>query len=317
MKVSHDFLLKNRLIVMSLARDLLVTELDERVRTVDSYIEQFDVSRGTVQKAMQFLVEQECVTTDFHGHLGSFLKEKNDKKLWEYSGYGTLSGSMALPLNRLQAGLATGVSDSMKAESISFNCVFVQGSRTRITGLRNGKYDFVVASKLTEQLVLEEFQDVQKVMDLTDCSYCGRYLLLFSDPSKSRVEDGMSVAVDPTSIDQQYITGLICEGKRNIRFDESTYLETIDNVVNGNSDVTVSRLDAVMSLSEDYWRARVQELTLDKHSPDEIDLFGSAVILAATDNYGIASLLRKVILPHVVAHSQKQVAARVRRPGYY
>jgi invasion protein IalB len=302
---------------MRLARDILVTELDERMETVDNYVKQFNVSRGTVQKAMEFLVEQRCVATYFRGHLGSFLIAKDNEKLWEYSGFGTLSGAMGLPLGSIVAGLATGVCDCMKAENIAFNCVFVQGSQIRVNGLRQGKYDFIVASKLTEQVVSKEYNDVEKVLELTNCAYGARYVLMFADPMKSSVEDGMSVAVDPASIDQMYLTKLVCEGKKGIRFDESTYLDTHYRVRNGQSDLTVSRTDTVMTYEKEFREAHVKELTLQNYSRNEIDSFGTAVVLSKNDNYGMADLLRKILRPNVMAHSQKQVISKLRSPGYY
>lgn len=144
MKISNDFFLKNRLAVMKLSRDLLSAQLDERLKTVDYYEEALSVSRGTVQKAMQFLIEQHCIETQFRGHLGTYLLMKDDEKLWEFSGFGVLSGSMPLPLNTLSAGLATGICDCMRISNTPFNFVFAQGSRTRMKGLQLGKYDLLL-----------------------------------------------------------------------------------------------------------------------------------------------------------------------------
>ena len=85
MKISEDFFLKHRLAVMRLSRDLLSAKLDEQLKTVDYYEEALSVSRGTVQKAMQFLIEQRCIETQFRGHLGTYLLMKDEKKLWEFS----------------------------------------------------------------------------------------------------------------------------------------------------------------------------------------------------------------------------------------
>jgi hypothetical protein len=318
MQMSQDFFLKNRLVVMYLARDLLATNLDERVQTVDEYVQQMKVSRGTVQRAMQFLVEQRCVVTHFRGHLGSYLIEKDNDKLWEYSGFGTLAGAMSLPLSRLLEGLATGICDCMKAKNISFNCVFAQGSGTRVNNLLQGKYDFIIASKLTERLVLKEHPDLQSVLELNGCTYCGRYLLLFADPEKNEIEDGMRISVDPSSLDQRYLTQLVCAGKSNIDFIETTYINTHAGVYQGKADVTVARADTMLIYGEEYSKAHARELKLPgKYTRKEINNFGAAVVLASAENYGIAKLLQEILRPCVVAHSQKQVMAGERVPGYY
>ena len=317
LNIAQDFFLKNRFAVMHIARDFLVTDLDNRIQTVDYYVETLGVSRGTIQNAMQFLVEQKCVTTYFRGHLGSFLIAKDNAKLWEYSGFGILSGAMAIPLDTIASGLATGVCDCMKAEDIAFNCVFVQGSKIRIRGLRQGKYDFIVASNLTEQLILKEHEDIEKVLSLPNCHYSGRYLLMFSNSEKTQIEDGMTLAVDPTSIDQVYLSELVSEGK-DTKILESTYLNTISMVVNGEADVTISRSDAAAHFDMDYREAHFKEISLPgNYTSTDIVRFSGAVVLVSKSAYGLVEILRKVLRPTVIAHAQRQVMNNLRTPSYY
>lgn len=311
-----NFLKKNQLVVTRLARDLLLANIDDRVQPISTYAEQLDVSQGTVQKAMQFLISNRCVAIQFRGHLGSYITTKNNAKLWGYTGFGTLSGSMPLPLTLLPAGLATGICDCMRTENISYNCVFMQGSNTRLKGLTQGRYDFIVASRLTEQLILKEYDRVESVMDLPGCLYSKRYVLLLKDPSYTQVEDGMTIAVDPTSIDQQYLTQQLCKGKKNIRFNELTYLDTHYSVKRGESDVTVSRLDSIEA-SREFRDMNVRQLSISEFSQKEIDNWGSAVILARKGNYGLPELLRKTLHSSVVADAQQQVMQRLRTPSYF
>ena len=315
MNISSDFFLKNRLVVMRLCRDLLSLKPDEQLMTIDHYVEMLSVSRGTVQKAMQFLIDQDCISTHFRGHLGTFLLTKNDEKLWEYSGLGTLSGAMSLPLNKLVAGLATGICDCMRFGNIPFNCIFVQGSRTRMKGLVLGKYDFVVASSLTESVLIKEFDGVEAVMKLAGCAYGGRYILLFADPEKSAIEDGMTVAVDPTSVDQLYLTDLLCEGRKGVAYNKLTYIETRHSVMSGESDVTVARTDVLGSVS--CSPGQIKEISLPGFSRREIESFSETVIIARRDNYGLADILQDSLRPSVVANAQKKVMNGSRSPAYF
>jgi hypothetical protein len=316
--ISEDFFLKNRLVVMNLARDLLITELDQQLQTIDSYVEKFSVSRGTVQAAMQFLIEQGCVTTQFRGHLGSYLLTKDNDKLWGFSGFGTLTGAISLPLGPLVSGFATGICDCMRAGNIAFNFVFVQGSRTRINGLKQGKYDFVVASSLTEQVLLKENdnESIEKAMTLPGCAYAGKYILLFADDSKTEIEDGMTIAVDTASIDQLFLTNLVCKGKKNIKFNELTYISTRFSVKEGASDATISRTDVIGSLGEGF-QSHAKELFLPDYTRKELESFSTAVILIKKGNYGLCNILRRILRPSVVSNSQKKVMAGLRTPSYY
>jgi hypothetical protein len=316
MQISQDFFLKNRLVVMNLARDLLVTELEQQIQTIDFYVKKFSVSRGTVQAAMLFLIEKGCVTTRFRGHLGTYLLTKDNDKLWEFTGFGTLTGAMPLPLNMLVSGFATGICDCMRAENIPFNCIFVQGSRTRLNGLSQGKYDFVVASTLTEQVLLKDHANIKKVMTLPGCFYGGKYILLFADASRTEMEDGMTVAVDPTSVDQLYLTQLLCEGKKNIRLNELTYINTRFSVKEGTSDVTIARTDTISSLGPEF-QNHAKELTLPNYSKKDMESFITAVILIKKGNFGLANILRRVLRASIVSNSQKKVMAGLRTPTYY
>ncbi len=299
---------------MRLSRDLLSTKPDEQLQTVDYYVKKLEVSRGTVQKAMQFLIDQQCITTHFRGQLGTFLLTKDSDKLWEYSGLGTLSGAMSLPLNKLVAGLATGICDCMKLGGIPFNCIFMQGSRTRMKGLDAGKYDFIVASKLTESVLLPEYPSLETVMKLPGCAYAGRYILLFSDPSKTAIEDGMSVAVDRNSFDQFHLTELICADKK-VRYNELTYIETRFSVKRGESDVTVCRTDALESLG--MTQEHIKDIALPHITKKDFDAFSDSVVLARRDNYAIADILQSTLRPSVIANSQKKVMSGARNPSYY
>jgi len=314
--MSRDFYSKSQLVVMRLARDLLATNFDERTKPIKDYVREMGVSIGTVQKAMQVLIDQKCAVIYFRGHLGSFIVEKDVKKLWEYTGFGTLTGAVGLPLNPTIAGLSTGICDCMRIKDIPFNCVFMQGSNTRVKGLQQGNYDFIVASSLTGQVVSEHDNGIEKVVDLPGCVYSGRYTLLFADPAKTQVEDGMRVAVDPTSFDQHYLTQLVCKEKKDIVFLEMGYLETHNSVLSGQSDVIISRMDYDPSSKE--IEIRTQELVLPNHyTRKEIDQFGNAVVLARKDNYRLADLLRQYLRPNTVAYSQKQVQSGDRVARYY
>lgn len=329
MLVSQDFFLKNRFVVMRLARDLLSTELDQRLKTVDEYTEELHVSRGTVQKALQLLTDNKCISTYFRGHLGNYLITKDDEKLWAYSGFGTLSAAMPIPLGELAQGIATGVCDCMKVADIPFNCVFIQGGRTRLNGLGQNKYDFIIASYLTARIVKEHYPGLEEIMALPGSVYGGQYLLYFADSKQSQIRDGMRVAVDPSSIDQLTLTRLLCQDKKNIKYVETTYFDTHYCVKDGRADVTVSRADTLMTFDsanrdpqvpfdESERMAHSSPLpTLAGYTRKEMELFNTAVVLASKENYGIANLLRKILRPNVISLAQKQIANGTRIPSYY
>ena len=224
---------------------------------------------------------------------------------------GSLTGAMSLPLNPLVSGLATGICECMKDNTISFNCAFIQGSRTRLEGLSKDKYDFVIASQLTSTILLNQYPSIHKVMDLDGCAYSGKYTLLFRS-GLTEVQDGMVVAFDSSSIDQVYLTNLVCQGKKIERF-ETSYINTRLSVINGSADFTVARMDAINPI----YFSQCADLCLPDYTPQEIESFTNTVVLASSNNYGIDKLLSHVLQANKILEIQNQVINGTMPPLYY
>ena len=317
MNFSKNFFLKHRLVVMNISRDLFVTEPGERLHTIEYYIEKFSVSRGTIQMAMQFLVENGCISTQFCGHLGTFLLTKNTDRLWEFTGIGTLAGAMSIPLDTMTSGLATGICDCMRAGDISFNCIFIHGSYARVNSLLQGKCDFAIVTTLAYQVLRESHKNIKAIMDLPGCPYTARYVLLFKDPGKTKVEDGMTVSFDPTSVDQSYLTKLVSRNRKKIVFKRTpSFFNTRLSITSGESDVTVVNTSVADSLGPDF-KAHVKELYLPEYAKEDVERLRTPVILVLKDNYGLDALLKQTLNTGIISRSQKGVMTGTQLPNYY
>ena len=318
MNFSQDFFLKHRLVVMKLSRDFLVAETERQLRTIDYYVEKFSVSRGTIQAAIQFLIDKGCIATQFRGHLGTYLLAKDIDKLWTFTGIGTLTGAMPIPLDTRASGFATGICDCMRAGNIPFNCVFVQGSRTRVNGLLQGKYDFIIATRLTEKVLHGKFENIETVMDLPGCQYTGGYVLLFKDPVQPDVTDGMTAALDPTSVDQEHLMKAVCKNRKNIKLLKTpSFLNTSVSITSGESDVTVTTTAVANSLGPGY-QTRIKKIQLPGYTKEEdIERMGIPVVFFLKDNYGLDIILKRVLRAGIISNSQKNVITGARPPNYY
>ena len=298
---------------MKIARDMVAMPIGCKISTITEYAEKFNISRGTVQNAITYLSEKEAITIQKKGHMGTHLIHKDIDKIWSYTGWGSLTGVMSLPLNLLSSGLATGICECMKQHNINFNCIFIQGSKTRIEALANNKYDFGIASSLTALILKDRYKTLEVVSELEGCGYAGRYVLLFSDHKHNRLEDGMTIAVDPSSIDQLYLTDSLCKNV-NIKRLETTYINTYKNVALGNADVTVGRLDII---NDTYANMHYVDLNLPDYTSQQVEDFSKAVILAGQDNYGLKNLLLEVLNPAEIGDIQSKVMSQQMFPSYY
>jgi len=317
MNFSRNFFLKHKLVVMNISRDMLVAEPGQRLQTIDYYIEKLRVSRGTVQMAMQFLIENGCVSTEFRGHLGTYLLTKNMDKLWEFTGIGTLTGAMPIPLDTMCSGFATGICDCMRAGNIPFNCIFINGSQVRVNGLKQGKYDFIVVTSLTEQVLRGNINNIKKIMELPGCSYNSRYILLFKNPKKTKIEDGMTIALDTSSVDQAHLLALVCKNKKNLLFKQTpSFFNTSLSVTSGESDVTIVNFSVINSQWPEF-QDRVREIQLPEYSKENIERLSTPVILIEKENYGLEAILKRNLRAGIISNSQKGVIAGILPPNFY
>ena len=304
---SQEFFLKHRLVVMKLSRDLLAVEPGQQLQTIDYYIEQFSVSRGTIQMAMQFLIANGCISTEFRGHLGTYLISKNKDKLWEFAGIGTLTGSMPIPLDIRASGFATGICDCMRTSTIPFNCIFIHGSQARINGLMQGRYDFTVVTRLAEETSRKKCSNIEMVMDLPGCQYTEKYVYLFKNPKKTKIEDGMTVALDPTSVDQAHLIKAACKNRKKIVIVQApSFLNTRLSITSGEADVTVITTAVANALSPEY-QGHVKELSLPNYTKKDIERLSMPVVLILKDNYGMDILLKRILRASSISNSLRGV----------
>jgi hypothetical protein len=317
MNFSQNFFLKHKLVVMNISRDLLVAEPGYRLQTIDYYIEKLLVSRGTVQMAMQYLIDNGCISTEFRGHLGTYLLTKNMDKLWEFTGIGTLTGAMPVPLDPRSSGFATGICDCMRAGNISFNCIFINGSQVRINGLVQGKYDFIVVTSLAEQVLRGTYDNIVKIMELPGCSYNSKYVLLFKNPDKTNIEDGMTIAIDPTSTDQAHLLALVCKNRKNLLFKRTpSFFNTSSSVTSGESDVTIVNSSVVSSQWPEF-ADHVKEIQIPEYAKGDIERLSTPVILIEKNNYGLGALLKRNLRADSISNSQKGVMTGTLPPNFY
>jgi len=126
---------KTALTLMRMARDLVLTDVGERIPTIAEYTEIFDVSRGIVQNVLEALTEDGSITIEKRGVLGTFLTAKDNKRLYGHTGWGSIVGSMPIPLTPHFTSLATGVCEVLTSAPVEFSFAYMSGSVKRVEAL--------------------------------------------------------------------------------------------------------------------------------------------------------------------------------------
>ena len=273
------------------------------------YEEKFSISRGTVQNAIKFLLDKMCMTIEKRGPKGSYITSLSYGRLWEYADWGTLTGTMPVPRTILQKGLTTAIFRAMQKNPAPFNFAFVMAANNRLKALTNNRYDFIITSKLAMDLSKDTYPRLEVGIELNNCIYSEPYVLFHHEDKFKGVRDGMKIAVNKNSIEQVYLSELICKGK-NVEILEMPYADSYKAFIRKQVDLIVSRFE-----SEFVTKYNIKYESLSNLNCD-VDCM-IPVIVVNKDNYGIAEFIRNIIDIKAISNIQKQVIAGEIDPSIY
>ncbi|MFR2406129.1 MAG: YhfZ family protein, partial [Eubacterium callanderi] len=229
------FYKKTGLATINIARDFYTMQPGDRVPTIAEYTQRFEVSRGIVQKAIATLEEDACIQTQKNGVKGTFVTGIDYEKLYPYTNWGSLTGTMPVPMTLSFSSLTTAICEEMEKSPFPFSFAYVTGSEKRLAALKEMIYDFIIVSKSSAERYLSENDFLERAIELTGCIYSEPYVLYFLDDQKTEIEDGMRMAVDCNSIDQYTISQKLCEGK-DVAFVQTPYASFSELLVKKNVD---------------------------------------------------------------------------------
>lgn len=295
------FYKKTGLATMNIARDFYTMQPGDRVPTIAEYTQRFDVSRGIVQKAIAALEEDACIKTQKNGVKGTFVTEIDYRKLYPYTNWGSLTGTMPVPMTDSLASLTTAICEEMEKSPFPFSFAYVTGSEKRLAALEEMIYDFIIVSKSAAECYLAENDFLEQAIELENCIYSRPYILYFMDSGKTEIEDGMRMAVDKSSTDQYRITEKLCEGK-DVELVQVPYASFKELLVKKNVDCFVYRQDGWYNNFQPDLSQRMVELP--GYSVEEMV---TPVILIHKENYGFKTLLRQYITAEKTQEIQEKV----------
>lgn len=296
--LNNDIYKKSGLMRMNIARDFYLMHPGERIPTILEYTEKFSVSRGIVQNAIRQLEEDGCILVEKKGVKGTFLQAVDSGKLYAYTGWGSVTGTMPLPLSVHLTSLATALGEQLEGAEFPFSFAYITGSERRLHALEQMMYDFIVVTRSTALNYLGEFEFVKECITLHGCCYASDFVAYFFDQSKHRVEDGMRVAVDVTCRDQWELTQRLCSGKQ-VEYVPFPYISFEDLVRKKIADCVVYR-----RLEQEGQEGKLDLQGMGLHAEPiqgegqfQSDDARIPVVLTHKENYKMDKLLQKYIDP--------------------
>ena len=293
----------------NLSRDLLCLSDGEIMTSIAEYTERFDVSRWTIQTAIQFLLENECMKIEKHGPKGTFVFDLNREKLWEYADLKPLIGFAPPPSTYIHDSLYTGLTDAIGRTDLPVNLGYMVPASLRMESLNSGRCHFVITSKLAAELFRDKYPDISVSLVMEGAKYTVPYRLYGRKGTDPQISDGTRVGIYEDAIEQKFLTEKLCEGKDVVR-KYGNYHGCLDLLAKGEVDVLVQRGDIEKDpLPECSFR----ELT-DLGFDEEVVC---PVLLCSRKDYGVENLLKKLVDVRDIARVQQEVLDGLRAPSYY
>lgn len=285
--------------VDKLAQDLLSRGEGDRIPSISEYQDRLRVSRGTIQNALNYLTESGAVRLCRRGHLGTYIESLDYRKLQECCLNKELLGSMPLPYSLSYQGLATALFRELK--DYAFNLVYARGAESRFKLVGSGVCQFAVCSCYAAEEAIRMGKDIRIALDLGPGTYLAQHVLVFRDPDKHSIENGMRVAYDRDSVDHRNLTKMVTEGFENITLVKLKAHQTVKAILAGEVDAGVWNLDEILETG--YQGLNVVPLPVTP----ETAKYSSAAIVVDKNNGEIAQVLRQNISPERVAMVQQGV----------
>lgn len=306
--MSGELYQKLGVIVSKLAEEFLGKSVGERIDSISDYVEKYQVSRGTVQNAINYLKEKNAIQLQNRGHMGTYITGINYQNLQMLCKHKSLQAIMPLPYTKSYQGLATALYEELS--EFDFRLVYSRGANGRIRQVSEGIYQFAVCSELAAEKAIEKNENIKVLLNFGAGSYLTKHVILFKDDNCTQIKEGMRVALDKSSLDQYLITSTLTKDIKGIKFVNIRADQTIAAILAGTIDAGVWNYDDI--IEKGYINIHMEPI------PDEIDSskLSSAVIVIQKDNEALEKLLLKYIDKRRVKKIQNEVKAGKRVPNY-
>lgn len=295
-------------VIGRLAQELLTKDVGERILPISEYQEKFQVSRGTIQNALNYLKESNAIKLKSRGHMGTFIEYVDYIKLQKHCLKKEILGIMPLPYSQSYEGMATAFYEELK--DFDFNMAYIRSAEARIRLVLSGVYDFAVCSQYAAEQAIKDGSEIRIVNNFGPGSYLSAHVLILRNPASMEIEDGMRVAYDPTSFDQKEITESLVKGKKNIKFVEMRSHQTVGAIQAGDIDAGVWNYDEILESGN----TDIHYVTIHNNSYGQ--KFSSAVLVASDKAASFTEFLQKFIDRERIIKIQNEVKTGGRKPNF-
>ncbi len=288
---------KNASTIIFLSKIFMQLEIGDKLPTFEQLSKDIGVARGTIQNSLKIIQDEGAITIHARGHMGTFLVEKDTKKLVQLADMRSLLGAMPMPYSKIFEGLATGLISTLKNKyGIPVNMAYMRDASERINAMLEGNYDFVVLSKASAIHPAHDDRDIYIAIDLGPQSYMTGYVLVFAKDGEKSIQNGMRVGVANGLAEHEKIIGNLCVDKQ-VEIVKVEYDKVLQSLKNKEIDVTVWNKDEINDL---LIQVNTVALNYVEHTT-------TAVILVDKNRPELIKLLQEIVDVEMVRSIQTAV----------
>lgn len=307
--MKKDFYQKTGLAIEQIANEVYQLKKGERIPSISDFQQQFNLSRGTVQNALNFLRSEKAIVIQSKGHMGTYIEAIDYTILQKYITSNQISGTMPLPYSKTYEGLATGLALAFLGEETKLNIAYIRGSEERIHMIERGIFDFAVVSRFAAEDMIKADKEIEIVLSFGKHSYLSRHVLLYQSDMDLELRDGLRVGVDYNSFDHVFLTNKIMRNYDAEYFDLPGS-QLVHSIREGQIDVAIWNYDEVAD--KNFEDIRFTELPKENQYPE----IGEAVIVCHKDNTLVSSILKRKLDVKNIQSIQQQVKDNELIPRY-
>jgi len=298
---------KTSQIVLELVKDLFNLNVGDKLRSVREYVKLFDTSQGTVQNALNYLVETGGIAIDKRGSRGSFLSKFDFEIILGVIDKQHLLGCMPLPYSKRYEGLASGLSGLGKG-ILRFHLMYMRGSENRISRLLEGSVDYAILSHAAALNAINNGVKIEIAKAFGKQTFVSKHVLVKSRKYQKDDSKPIILGVDETSLDQIEIAKIL-ETKMNLKLKYINASLIRNYLDSGEIDATIWNYDEIKEKHLNYEYEDLKDI-------DELDKFTETVLVIKLNDHFTRRIIQDEVDKEKILKIQEDVINMVQTPVY-
>jgi|GEM_PF-1004740 len=279
------------------------------IESVRDLAASLDASVGLISESIAFLESSGAISIERRGQLGSFLTGSSIGALWNLARNEPLVIAHTLPSNRRYEGLATALKKIFNKEGIDTYFIFIRGSKTRLSSLRDKRCTIAIVSQFAAEGLKTRQEQIAAV--LHPGSFSKSHQVFYrSDISVDK--KSLEVAIDTDSFDQTQLSNIEFKSEQ-VNYQRITFMNIQHYLASKKVDMAIwTEEDMQDRLGDNILMRPLSEPTRSLIK----DRNTRAALVIRAEDQATCHLINKLVDADLIASIQNDVVAGAVIPEY-